>query len=401
MGCEFSINSNKLKAMTQFALRALANSEDAFVLFDVKPNALAMKTGCKGHWIEQLAKADVVTKGKILLPLEVLTSFKYSGKETLFKIKKSDDEEINDIYIKSGRCVVEVSVTSDEKVVLAHFPVKVSLTHKFNLTEFIVGLNQLSFEPIRAEGSVKKHEDKAIRIYVKNKKFNFCTQDNYRGSYFKSSILCEGKNFSLDANFDSIREVISLFSEEEKNKKDIEFGCNETYIRIKGKNIDYQSPLQPGQVMDVEEAIDDTMKTEPITSFSIKASSFREAFDEICGASTLEHVKEIPITMDIVKEKRQKVKKGEKAKPPKDLLYLIANSSALRVTFDIDVTNVAKPYKFYASNVIIEAAVQCDGSLHFYVFPKVIIIESLDYNMKFILPQLSEEEVLKYEQGKN
>jgi len=393
MGCEFSIDSKKLKEMTQFVTKALANIEEAFVLFDVKTKGVIMKAGCKGHWTEQLAKALVITPGKIVLPLELLTLYSFAGKETIFKVKKESDG-INDLHIKSGRFHLDTAVSSDPKTVLEHAPEKIPLTHAFNLKDFALGLNQSSFDAITTEGSTV---EKAIKIKVVNKKFVIITQDSYRGSVFKSDVECKGKDFVLKANFDSILKVINMLTTDSKNKENIEFGHNESHVRIKGKTKDFQCPLQAGEVMDVEETIDTLSRTEPESFFHAKTKEFRGAFVEISKTSKLENSREIPMIMTIVKDKNRKSKKA----PPKDLLYIVARARAVQANFDIDVTSIVKDCEFIVSNVILDAALGLDGVLQVNIYPKLVMVESLDYSMKFVLPQLSKDEVINYEKGKN
>jgi len=118
---------------------------------------------------------------------------------------------------------------------------------------------------------------------------------------FKSDIPCTGEDFALEALLEPIYKIIRLFTDE----KTIAFGCNEKFIRIKGENIDFQCPITFGKVkvMDVEDTINKFLKTEPLTSFKVKTKDLRKAFTELNRTVKLEKVgQEIPIIMTLQKD---------------------------------------------------------------------------------------------------
>jgi len=169
MGCEFSIPTKNLREILQFIRTIIPREkqESLFILFDADED-IVVKAGCKNYWTEQTSPASFVkSKGKVVIPLDVLSFYNYLEKDVIFIVKEFD-KEVNDILIKSGISTY-VAVSSDEKIVLEYIPEKIPLTHSFDFKTFAEGLKRASFtqhfpDSDKDEKSSTKDKKKELKI---------------------------------------------------------------------------------------------------------------------------------------------------------------------------------------------------------------------------------------------
>lgn len=372
--CEFSIDTNVLKKAVSLIGAVLPKKleDSGFVLFEVSEGKCCLTACSSGNYLKQILDVNKVNQeGKFAIQIESLTKIKYPGKEIIFSVNN------NLIVFKSGNLAGELAFVVSNNKIEANIPKEIiELTHEFSYNSFVNGLKLISFPPIQ-DG----FDRKIVMINIKDGQLVLSTNDSHRGACFKSSIT-DSDDLNLIVDFTSIMSLLSSF----KKDSTIKFGATKKLVRVYGSSLDYQFPFLTGNVRDMEVTLKQLVCGEPEYSFCIDAREFRKALDSACCVVGLSKTKEVKLNL-----KMKKGKEVKKSVEDKDMIKIAASTKVARTEYSLPVDNLIKEGIASTTNKVLKGILVMDGFIKLSFYNKILLLESINDDLKFVLPRLQDK----------
>jgi len=369
--CEFSIETDVLKKAVALISAVLPKGTEnsGFILFEVANNIVLLTACSSGNYLRQTLNAVKIRQpGKFAVQIDSLTKIKYPGKEIIFSVAK------NLVAFKSGDLIGELAFVVNNNRVETNIPKEIiELTHDFSYDSFITGLKFISFSPIQED-----FKKKIVMLVIKDKKFMVSSNDSHRGARFISDMDAPDLNLTVD--FTSLMSVLSSFPVDGT----IKFGATQKLIRICCPSIDYQFPYCTGTVRDMEKEIKlRTRGVSPEFSFCVDTKAFKKAIDAACCVVGLSKAKEVKLNL-----KMKKGKEIQKSPADKDVLKISAATKVARTEYDLPIEDLLNEGIAYVPNKIFKGILLMDGYIQLSFYPQMLLLESLNCDLKFVLPRL-------------
>lgn len=362
MGCEFKIKSDILKNAIKLNSSLLPQfDEDSITLFTVKGDKCRVQAGSKGRWVNQILPVTSSKNGKFAIKAGRLLQVKYPQKEISLTVSDTF------ISVESGSFHVEFEIGDvDIEKMDTSGNTNLDSNHKFEQKSFSNALKYLTFVPIMKDKDTRL----LIHIYAKDGNITYISHDSFRGGVFEDKT--EIKDLDVIVDLTELSSMMSSLS----NDNVLFFGEDQKQVKVRGKSLDFQFPFQTGVVNDVKTLIEESLKTS-VASFCVSAEVFRNALNTV---SSISKDSELKIDLSLTKKKSMP-----------DKLTLKAKSGTSKADFSLDVSDLTSDVEFSTTDKIMRDVIGFDGILKISLCQSNVVVESLNHNLKYVVPRLEDK----------
>lgn len=349
-----------IKLLVKESVAVLQVEQDGVVLKVHTPfNSLTQKL--------EATEINITENTSIVLPLQIIQKFKYPGKEIVINLKA------NTIFLSSGNFKGKtLGVRLPKEIEFEPEPIETF--YSFDRQVLAEGLKFLSFKDTAGKSKI-------VKLIGENDKLTLMTHDAYRGGYYSA----ECTTSELDLTADLLFMLSALPSLTDDN---IQIGCSAKQIVVKCENMNFASQLMqtPPSVADVASRITQLATSKAIYTFDIDAKSLKTSINSITGA--LNSTEEIRIYFELIPGKKVK-----KTPQDKDILKIYTEASVhaskVHASCSIPIDNVEGSGTYSVSDKLLSPLLLMDGPIHLSFYETTLVIQSLKYELAFVLPQMA------------
>lgn len=304
----------------------------------------------------------------IVLPLQIIQKFKYPGKDIVFNLKA------NTIFLSSGNFKGKTRGVrlSKEGKFEQDF---IDTFYSFNRQILADGLKFLSFKDAA-------NKNKIVKIVGEDNKLTLITHDAFRGGCYCTE--CDTNNLDMTADLLFILDALPILTDDT-----IQIGCSTKQIVVKCENMNFAAQLMqvPSEIADVASRISSQLNTQkPRYAFDIDAKILKTSINSITSA--LNNTEEIRVYFKLIPGKKVK-----KSPEDKDTLKLYTEASVhaskVLASYSVAIDNVEGSGIYSVSNNLLNPLLLMDGPIRLYFYETTLVIQSLKYELAFMLPQLA------------
>lgn len=372
----FKVSTDIFKKVLQL-IKVLVPQKENVVMFEIKDGGhVLLQCGCQGVWLEQTLEAtEVESSGPLTFaaPLAILQKFKFPGKEVYIEAKAAAKKSVaSKISLISGKFKGSTLCVDPRKALLDKLKETTALTHCFDRESLVMGLKFLAFKPVDLAA-----KSKVVRLLIDNKKMYLSTNDDFRGCYYCCDTEAEDIDTVID--FSAIVSALSLLPDSEMH-----LGLSAKQIRVQCGFVNFECLLQfvTGALADIVTRIEAQKQNEIKCAFDVSAKDFKTAISSVSGVLSAEE--EIRIYLETFEGKE--VKKNPE---DKEGLKVYTRGTSVYSAYTLPIDNLEGSGKYSVSSKLIRPLLVMDDFIRLSFYDRVLVIESLKHQLKFMLPQLA------------
>lgn len=372
----FTISTDVFKKVLQL-IKVLVPQKENVVMFEIKDGGhVLIQCGCQGVWLEHTLEVTEVDSSNLIAfaaPLAILQKFKFPGKEIHIEAKSAAKKNVAaKISMTSGKFKGSTLCVDSRKALLDKLKDTTELTHCFDRESLVTGLKFLAFKPVDLAT-----KSKVVRLLIDNKKMYLSTNDDFRGCYYCCDTIAENIDTVID--FSAIMSALSLLPDSE-----MRLGLSSKQIRVQCGFINFECLLQfvTGTLVDIVTRIEAQKQNEVKCAFDVSARDFKTAISSVSGVLSAEE--EIRIYLETFEGKEVK-----KSPEDKEGLKIYTRGATVYSAYTLPIDNLEGGGKYSVSSKLIRPLLVMDDFIRLSFYDRVLVIESLKHQLKFMLPQLA------------